>query len=24
MADEQNQHNDPTNIGAGDAPRDHR
>jgi len=24
MADEQNQQNGPTNIGAGDAPRDHR
>jgi len=24
MADEQNQQNGPTNIGAGDAPRYHR
>jgi len=24
MADEQNQSNGPANIGAGDAPRDHR
>jgi len=24
MADEQNQQNGPANIGAGDAPRDHR
>ncbi|CAB77864.1 putative athila-like protein [Arabidopsis thaliana] len=24
MADEQNQQNGPTNVGAGDAPRDHR